>query len=199
MHKPRGAVAGFAFAIGITVGLSLAVPGMGLVSDRDDPVVALDVLDPCEADDTESTDATPEPTPTDQAEEAPECEPTETTELTDTVEPDTGGQHDSDEPEGEVEVAGWDNHGAAVRVAAHCDVPGRDHGWFARTVAHDHSLSPERVEEMCEELLDELENESTDEAVTHGPKAKTEKVKGGPPEGKGGPPPWAGGGKAKNH
>jgi hypothetical protein len=66
-------------------------------------------------------------------------------------------------------------------------------------VARDHTLTPEDVEAMCEELLEEVENASTDEVRTHGPKAKKDKFKatGGPPEGRGGPPPWAGGGK--NH
>src|ERR687892_64934 len=163
MVRPAGAFAGFAFALGIMVGMSFAAPGIGLMADEEPVGVVDEVVDPCDSDEGQSSDAVTDQTDTttDQTDVVGDCDPTED-------QTDTADQTDT----GEVEGGGQDNHGAAVRVAAHCDLPGHDHGEFVRSIAHDHEISPEQVERQCQALLDELQTETVTEAATksHGPK-----------------------------
>jgi hypothetical protein len=45
------------------------------------------------------------------------------------------------------------NHGAAVRIAAHCDVPGKLHGELVSSIAKDKEATPEQAESACEAAM----------------------------------------------
>ena len=88
---------------------------------------------------THTPTATPSPTPTDEP--------------------------DEDDGDG---GARTDNHGAAVSTAAHCDLHGKAHGEFVRSVAHDKDATVAEVEAACEAAKAAAEAEAaagTDEKV----------------------------------
>ena len=83
-----------------------------------------------------------------------------------------------DEDEGGTQRA--ENHGAAVSTAAHCDLDGRAHGEFARSIAHDKDATVAEVEAACAAARAAAATAagSDDDLKTHGPRAsKAPKVK----------------------
>jgi hypothetical protein len=46
-----------------------------------------------------------------------------------------------------------ENHGAVVRIAAHCDVPGKLHGELVSSIARDKEATPEQAESACEAAM----------------------------------------------
>lgn len=121
---------GFMLAMALTVlaaGFAYAMPKAMNTSAMGDPTgdAALsENLDPTGS--THTQTATPSPTPT----------------ATPTEDPDDDGDADGDGRK--------DNHGAAVSTAAHCDLHGRAHGEFVRSVAHDKDATVAEVEAACE-------------------------------------------------
>ena len=76
-----------------------------------------------------------------------------------------------------------ENHGAASSTAAHCDLDGKAHGEFVRSIAHDKDATVAEVEAACAaaEAADAASDDADD--VTHGrDRAKLPKPKlhGGP-------------------
>jgi hypothetical protein len=72
---------------------------------------------------------------------------------------DVGEETDAptDESEGKPSAAqaekAAESHGAAVRIAAHCDVRGKLHGGLVSSIARDKEATPERAESACEAAM----------------------------------------------
>ena len=65
-----------------------------------------------------------------------------------------------EEDEGEVagaKVDGDGNHGHVVRVAAHCDVKGRDHGELVQSIAQDKDATVDDAEAACKTAIADAE------------------------------------------
>lgn len=71
-----------------------------------------------------------------------------------------------------------ENHGAAVSTAAHCDLDGKAHGQFVRSIAHDKDATVAEVEAACAAAQAATATAEDSDDVTHGrghaklPKAK---------------------------
>ena len=120
---------GFTLALALTVlaaGFAYAMPRTVLTNAEEDPQQAELVLSP--------TGSTHTPTAT-----TPIPRPKKTKDKDET------GQDGED---GGTERA--ENHGAAVSTAAHCDLDGKAHGEFVRSIAHDKDATVAEVEAACE-------------------------------------------------
>jgi hypothetical protein len=61
-----------------------------------------------------------------------------------------------------------ENHGAAVSTAAHCDLDGRAHGEFVRSIAHDKDATVAEVEAACAAAQAADATAADADDVTHG-------------------------------
>ena len=62
-----------------------------------------------------------------------------------------------------------ENHGAAVSTAAHCDLDGKAHGEFVRSIAHDKDATVAEVEAACDAAKASAATAgATDGTVKHG-------------------------------
>lgn len=91
---------------------------------------------------------------------------TATTPTPDPTSTDTG-EETGDEGEGEV-TEHPENHGAAVSTAAHCDLDGRAHGEFVRSIAHDKDATVAEVEAACAAAMADAAAGSTEDARAGG-------------------------------
>ena len=119
----------FTVALALTVlaaGFAYAMPRTVLTNAEEDPQQAELVLSP-----TGSTDTPTATIPTSRPEKT-------------TKDKDETGQDGDD---GGTERT--ENHGAAVSTAAHCDLDGKAHGEFVRSIAHDKDATVAEVEAAC--------------------------------------------------
>lgn len=143
----------FTVALALTVlaaGFAYAMPRTMLTNAEEDPQQAELVLGPTGSTHT-STASTPKPKKTSDG-------------------------TDEDGTEGGTERA--ENHGAAVSTAAHCDLDGKAHGEFVRSIAHDKDATVAEVEAACAAAQAAAATAGDADDVTHGrdhaklPKAK---------------------------
>ena len=96
-----------------------------------------------------------------------------------------------DETDGDGGTERAENHGAAVSTAAYCDLEGKAHGEFVRSIAHDKDATVAEVEAACAAAQAAGATTDDDDDATHGrehakvPKAKLHGAAadhGGPPE-----------------
>jgi hypothetical protein len=94
--------------------------------------------------------------------------------LTASPSPTPTESDDDDGDEGRPE-----NHGAAVSTAAHCDLDGKAHGAFVRSIAHDKDATVAEVEAACEAAQAAAATAAdSDDGATHGRgHGKPDKVK----------------------
>lgn len=96
---------------------------------------------------------------------------------------DEGTREEGLDRKGEVAGEGkpTDNHGAAVSIAAHCDLRGKDHAELVREIARDKDATTELAETRCAEEVATAEQEAVGDLETdvHGKgHSKSEQVEG---------------------
>ncbi len=114
------------------------------VGDEDDPDGNADDSEDCDSDDEGGGT---------EGDEAEACD----TGSGDDSEPDTCEMDDDEGDAKDSDGADRDNHGAAVRVAAHCDVKGRAHGELVRSVATNKDATVAGAEAACIAAMEEVQ------------------------------------------
>jgi hypothetical protein len=81
-----------------------------------------------------------------------------------------GGESDAEtdgsdgDPSGAKAKKVAENHGAVVRIAAHCDVRGKPHGELVSSIAKDKEATPEQAESACEAAMAGASSRGVDKA-----------------------------------